>query len=476
MKENFLRFPKEEFIPYDMYKKSLETNNIPYDSNVNELQIENDDGSGNLNNFNTQVFSQSLTDSPVKSYSSQEKQDINTLNLNSNFNLLNSISDDFEIVHETQCYSEKYQQQLIENFLKQLFSENEIEVDAMGKLMEVLYNNQFFAKNLIDYVLRDRKNLYIKFLNFHNLQHFANILNTISLNLDNIQNENYDLNFAIIFIAERSFCLLKSEDSFPNKVYLSALLSKNKLYSTRSFWLDLIELKLSRRVEEQIRRLDRNLAEKSPSPANKSETANLFSNISSKLKNIFNNKERESGSSNGSTNSLNRSVIKNYEHASATKKNIIDKITINELCSIIKEYIPHFANFNFDISEAIDMIVELSTKYKISKEKISFFVTYLNSYVYTIKNKLPSSKEDIERKRSKSSSYLAKTHDYKTGILAGTIKYLNPLDCVNLTLLNKNCNSKLSKKLYKFILSKDISLKRRVKVWSSILKTVRICI
>jgi hypothetical protein len=137
--------------------------------------------------------------------------------------------------------------------MKQLLGEKEIDVELMGKTMEVLYNSTGYSKFLIDYILRDRKNLFIKFSNLQNLQHFANILNTISLSLDNIYHENYDLNFAIIYIAERSY--YKNEKT-SEKIYLCALLSKNKLYSTRSFWMDLIELKLHRRVEEHLNKFD----------------------------------------------------------------------------------------------------------------------------------------------------------------------------------------------------------------------------
>jgi hypothetical protein len=120
------------------------------------------------------------------------------------------------------------------------------------------------------------------------------------------------------------------------------------------------------------------------------------------------------------------------------------------------------------------MIVELSTKYKIVKEKISYFVTYLNSCVFTIKNKLPNSKEDIERKKSKNASHLAKTNDYKVTILSSSIKYLNNCEFINLISVNKNCSLKVSKKVYKYILSKTSGVKSRLDIWKCILKIVNI--
>lgn len=479
LKENCQRLSREEFISYDTYKKNIES-----------PMFLNEQGNIIQNNISQQTTQTYTTLSHIGTPSSHSMDPVSYFSNPSSprkldtqpevvFNI-NTLSDDYELISESQFYSEKYQQSLIDEFLSQLFSDNEIQADSMSRFMEVLYNNSYFSKNFIDSILRDRRNIYIKLANFNNLQHFANILNAISINLDNVQNENYDLNFAIIFIAERTFCYYKKE-SEKNliKVYLSALLSKNKLYATRSFWIELIELKLNRRIEEQLNRIDRNLASEkiisSPIASNTNRDKidiNLFTNIGAKLKNIFNSNAKDKEEI---TNFTSRNFIKNMEspNYNPNKKLLIEKITTTELCSIVKEYIPHFANFNFDISEAIDMIVELSSKYKVVKEKISYFVTYLNSCVFTIKNKLPNSKEDIERKKSKNNSHLAKTNDYKITILSTSIKYLNISEFINLLLVNKNCKSKIGKKVYKHFLSNKKGFGSRLEIWKCILKIVR---
>jgi hypothetical protein len=480
IKENSSRLGREEFISYDTYKKNIENPLTLRDELGNIIQTNISQQSTHIINTLNQMGTPTthLMDSAsllVSNPSSPKKGDSQPEVV---FNI-NTLNDDYELISESQFYSEKYQQGLIDEFLSQLFSDDEIQADSMSRFMEVLYNNSYFSKNFIDSILRDRKNIYIKLSNYNNLQHFANILNAISINLDNVHNENYDLNFAIIFIAERTFCYIKKEpENNLIKVYLSALLSKNKLYATRSFWIELIELKLNRRIEEQLNRIDRNLASEkiisSPmvmNTARDKNDLNLFTNIGAKLKNIFNSNAKEKEE----TSFTSRNFIKNMESSNynPNKKLLIEKITTTELCSIIKEYIPHFANFNFEISEAIDMIVELSTKYKVVKERISYFVTYLNSCVFTIKNKLPNSKEDIERKKSKNNSHLAKTNDYKVTILSSSIKYLNKSEFINLILANKNCNAKIGKKVYKHILSNKKGFGSRLEIWKCILKIVR---
>lgn len=41
---------------------------------------------------------------------------------------------------------------------------------------------------------------------------------------------------------------------------------------------------------------------------------------------------------------------------------VIEKIKVHEATNVLNECIPHFANFNFAVSEAIDIIVEIGSK------------------------------------------------------------------------------------------------------------------
>jgi hypothetical protein len=77
------------------------------------------------------------------------------------------------------------------------------------------------------------------------------------------------------------------------------------------------------------------------------KTKNVISNFTDKFKNFFNQKDKPSPRS-SSKNSVSYLVI--------------EKIKVHEATTILNECIPHFANFNFAVSEAIDIIVELGTK------------------------------------------------------------------------------------------------------------------
>jgi len=115
--------------------------------------------------------------------------------------------------------------------------------------MELIFDsNMNTSKTFIDKILiKERKNIAIQFLNYFNFQDFANILITISLNNDSVKRQFFDLNFAVIFIAERTYIM---KDNI--KVYLCMLLSKNNLFSSRGFWVDLIERKVSKLLLESL--------------------------------------------------------------------------------------------------------------------------------------------------------------------------------------------------------------------------------
>jgi len=156
------------------------------------------------------------------------------------------------MVNSSDNYSEKYLNNLCEGFIIQIFSDEEIDFDLVGKMMDAVEKNLGFSKAIIDAILSEKKNIYLEFQNYSNMQHLSNIFYNISTSIDSPNHKFYDLNFAIIFIGERSYFV---DQYSQNKFYLCSLLSKNKIYSRKSFWMDLIKLKLSRRVEDHFKKI-----------------------------------------------------------------------------------------------------------------------------------------------------------------------------------------------------------------------------
>ena len=70
------------------------------------------------------------------------------------------IFDDFELLPDSAYFSDDFQQKLSYKFLKEILLKNEIDIELMGKIMDVLYNNPPFSKILIDNTVIEKKILF----------------------------------------------------------------------------------------------------------------------------------------------------------------------------------------------------------------------------------------------------------------------------------------------------------------------------
>ena len=109
-------------------------------------------------------------------------------------------------------------------------------------------------KIFIDCLLnKNNQSLILKFSNIKNLEILADCLNYIILREDSISGGNFEINIKIIYISEKTFF---QNDENNDKIYLSALLSKNKYLRTSQFWRNIIEFKLANKISDSIKRLN----------------------------------------------------------------------------------------------------------------------------------------------------------------------------------------------------------------------------
>lgn len=451
-KLNFLyknneRIPREEFLNYEIYRRNLE-------KMLSNSQLVS---GTSLNLTEGNDFTPS---------SSSSASSVNTSNLDT------SISSSSSNICEEELISSL--------FVSIKEKDSEIPMEQLSKLLENLQNNIPYSKLFIDKVLVHYKtNLYIEVPNYQNLHHLANILVTITNNTE-IKQELFEMNFAIIFIAEKTF--YKNPENVFNKVYLCKLLSKNKIYNERKFWMDLMNIKINSLIENKInhelnkreKELSResnsnvngnglgNETPSSPRNSNKSTGIGLFS-IGSRMKNLFiSTKMRE-----------NQKV-----ESSMIQADLYEQIKSSEASNVVKEYILHFSNFSFDVSEAIDIIVELSQTYNYDKEKVSYFIALLNSNLFTIKNKLLSKLHTADYKHDfmgKDYKSYFKLNDHVMTVLTYSMRFMELKEFPNILLLNKNYCKKVSKIVYKNVLFKyhNMDMKLRLSIWKSLLNVVR---
>jgi hypothetical protein len=138
----------------------------------------------------------------------------------------------------------------ITNLIEQLFSPKEVNIDEISKVMDYIYKEKNFSKQFFNYFISSKKSIFYVLTNINNLQILANIINTINISVKKDLQYLYDINSAIIYISEKTYCKHYNE-----KIFLCAILSQNKFYKSKEFWIELIEFKMARRLEEHLQHL-----------------------------------------------------------------------------------------------------------------------------------------------------------------------------------------------------------------------------
>ena len=246
--------------------------------------------------------------------------------------------------------------------IDELIDEPDVPKEKIAKLIEIFQYQKENEKNDKDFldVLVGKNKSSLKFQNLKNLELLATPISYISLKQNSIFSGNFELNFPIIFIAERFYYQNKVNN---NKVYLSAILSRNKLYKTKLFWKNVIELKLVKKLEDDISRL-KNV------PTQSEKRKSLLGKLGDKI-----------GLNTSNKNSLLAktriiSLIKNYNSLDQNKISILDKMATNEMYLILKKSIFNFSNFNFPSVQSLDLISRIALEYKIPNEQMNYLVIY----------------------------------------------------------------------------------------------------
>lgn len=365
-------------------------------------------------------------------------------------------------------------------FINGLFGEKEVDVENIGKVMELLYMNLEYSKEFIDYFFSKKSDFYI-FTNLNNMQHLANIFNAISFNFEK-QRDTFDINFAIIFIAEKTYCIINEKKE---KIFLCALLSQNKFYISKQFWTNLIEFKLARKLEERLTHLLKiDIVKVNDNEQKQNFFAKNFFSIKNAIKGAI---KKDSNQQKSLLEEVQLSKkIKNYRSLPDYKKPYLDQFASNEIHLIIKEFIIHLCNFNFSSTNAIDLIIEISTKYKLPNEKLNFYVANIDSWTHSVKRYLLNDDRDfglmdkiqnIKQKRfdlidvKYPISNIESMKNEQKKIIAILISKYLPLDnSVSLITMNKFILKSARMKIFKSLLSKEnIPLKHRLALWKCIL-------
>ena len=479
-KETFFKCYFEKYNYYLKQTSKLSNTVIEYsDSMVKKLSennSNNDNFKDNLNIFlinnKTRIQEEKLID-----YEIYKAQLCNIINKNrmflkeeNNINRFNiSLEDIFNNEFKVNSNLFNQDEKLI---IEQIFSMGDIDNFKFKRFCAKIKNDEKFAKNFIDIILRRyTSSIGVLIVNENNFIKLEKILNSILQN-NSIQKNLFELNFAVAYISEKTF--YQDEKNPFYKIYLCKLLmDDNPVVKTKQFWLKLLKLKilsaLENKADKESKKIfqeekEKSLEEKKLKEKEEKENfshstydinyrPSLFELAGAAVNNFWYGK----GYDEKQKDEIRKHEIYNAVYYSKSK----------EIClKIITEFSTHFSCFCLNSLDVVDILTEVTNEYKITGEdkKIKYLIAKINSNMYSIKNSkfYNGNKDKIDRSDNRV-KYLSKffNKNYLHGkivknnislILLNSMKYLPFEDYINILKVNKSTFKLISKKLYKNLL------------------------
>ena len=436
--EKNLRIKNEEFIEYEVYKTQL-SNLI----NRNRMYLK-EDTKNNRINFNPQEM------------------------------LINTIIEKKSKKKEEYIFN-KEENNLIEN----IFLLEEIDTFKASQLIEKIKNNFEYGQNMIDKVLeRYTSSIGVQVLNEKNFIKYAKMINAVLLNKE-IQKDLFEINFAVIYIAEKTF-YQKEENPF-YKRYLCKLISElNENIRTKEFWNKLLEIRIQVTIDEEAKNKTKKIFneekkkkmdEINKNKKNNNNEINNEKNIDKKKSNKklfgFGIPDIVGNLFNRENNNMTQEEKELKEKEKIRKQEIYNeiypKITYDVVFRLIKDFLVHFSCFCVKSYDVIDIISNLVNKYKIigEEKKIKYFMAIFNSNMYSIKNTnfRIINNDDMITTESRINKFMNQNYlkgnankNNKILIILNSMKYLPFSEYINILLLNKSTYNLIIKTLYSNLL------------------------
>ena len=406
-----------------------------------------------------------------------------------NFMWGSSNEDIYEI---TNYQNEEKQNEIIEKMFKYLLSNIEISFELISIINSLIIDEKDFSILLIKKFISINKSSYTKIPNFNNLKHLGNILNNILLNSDLDFDNATNLALAIIFNSQRTYSIIPNHKN--KKIFLCGIINNKFIFKSQNFWDSIFIFKLKLKLKaimNSVLQKYNNLLDNKNSQTLQKNTGNILNNIFSLMKQ---EEEQDKGKFNKFINLCN---FTNFEKLSKNYQIEFIQNAYEQLHLILKENILFFINYNFGINNGIDFIVKVCNDYNMSNEFVNYYILYLNSSSYSIRQygmdffqdyKIKNKIDDIIEKKYENINLNYPIYEKikfyndseKKIVLLNCSIFLTNKEKIKLLFLNKNINLKISKKIYKQVLNSidtniknpknNINIKKRINIWKIILK------
>ena len=389
--EKQIRMKNEEFIEYETYKKQLSAL-----IKQNRMYLK-EDTKNNRINFNPKEILINTIDSTT---SSSFKKDDREYIFNKEENIL----------------------------IEKIFLIDEIDSFKADQLANKIKTNFDYAQNIIDKVLeRYTSSIGVQILNENNFAKFGKMINGVLLN-EEIQKNLFEINLAIIYISEKTF--YQREDNPFYKKYLCKFLSDiNRKIRTKEYWIKLLSIKIARTLEQEAdikskkifnEEKKKEMAEQKNKEKVEVKNKNEDKNNDKKRKKFFGFNLGFGKDNDEKSLEEKERKEKDLSRMKEIFNEVYNKISSEVAIRLIQDCIVHFSCFCVESYDVIDIIAEISNKFKINGEekRIKFFISIFNSNMYSIKNsKFKITNENLIENKSNISKFMNKNYLQQTKII-----------------------------------------------------------
>ena len=325
----------------------------------------------------------------------------------------------------------------------------------------------------------EQKTLY-EFKIFSTLVYLTNVLNLILENIkDDLLSDKLTKDYFDSYkILDKIICI--GEKSVNEDTYMCALLSKNKIFKDQKIWLRSIKSKIINLLNELCTKEYLSKTEDSVfRPAKFIQKNKGIGKIIGAIGGLIEKgKEKKLIELCGFDKS-----IEHYSKLSNEQKKQVDNNALSIFHGVIKCYIRHLTNYNFNLENEKDIISIICNTLNIKDEEhIIFYCYYYQDCIYTSKKIYIKNNRFISNENKEKTNYIKsenknkklpekyildiKNDSNKYFIIKKVCRYLDDEDKLKLICLGKYYE-KIKKYIYKSFLKKDISIKRRIHIWKS---------
>ena len=369
-------------------------------------------------------------------------------------------------------------------------------LDNINQKNDILLNiEDIFGRNIgdkdfyIDFCdkiikAKGNKNTLYEFKVFSNLIYLTNVLNLILENIkDDLLSDKISKEyFSSYKILDQIICI--GEKSVNENTYMCALLSKNKIFKNQKIWINCIKNKIINLLNDLCKKEYFSKSKDTvfrPADFINKNVGKLKMKIIGKIGGLLGDREK---------NLIElcnfNEQIEYYSKLSKEQKKMVDNNALSIYHGVIKCYIRHITNYNFNLDNATDIISLICSNLHIKDDDhIIFYCYYYQDCVFTTKKINYKNKSFISKKNKEKIEYIKsdkedgkksqkfvidiKKDGAKYFIIKKVSKYLPDEDKLKLIGLGKYY-MKIKNFIYKSLLKKDISVKKRVNIWKAYLK------